>query len=181
MINLNLISLEQKRELKIKRIYIIIKKLIIIFLFFSVILAVLLIISRYILESKLTKIINENISSIEISQKTNQRIGAINKKVNQVETIQTNFKQWSTFLTHLSVITPPSIAYNFFNIYYQTASLEIKGTAKTRQALLDFETNLKSSSVLSNVDLPLHYLLAQTNNDFVIQANINLDQVANGY
>ena len=80
-------------------------------------------------------------------------------------------------LIHLSEITPDAISYSFFNIQYQLASIEIKGTAKTRQDLVDFETSLKESEMLSDVNLPLQNLLAQENNSFTIRANINLNKI----
>jgi Tfp pilus assembly protein PilN len=175
--SLNLIPREREKELLTKRIYIIIKKMIISFLFFSILLAIILLASRYLVEKELSEIADKNISSIESGRNTNNRILDINNKVDQIEKIQSGHHKWSTLLYHLSSITPENISYNFLNIQYQTSSLEIKGIAKTRNDLIEFEKKLKSSDIFTNVSLPINNLLAQTENSFTIKADINLEKI----
>lgn len=177
IINLNLLSPIQKKELKNKRIYIALKELIMLFLLFATIIAILLLVSRYVLEQQLTELISRNAINIKNTQEISQQIIDINEKIDNVYNIQNKFKKWSDFLADVSELTPDNIAYNFIKIYHQSGIIEIQGTAETRQDLLKFQKSLKESELFIEVNVPLSNLLAKENNVFNIQAEINLEQI----
>jgi Tfp pilus assembly protein PilN len=171
-INLNLLSPEQKKDLKIKRIYFTLKELVMLFLLFTAVIAAMLTISRYILEKRLTELVNKNAAHIQVGQEVNSQISALNKKINLVYQIQKQFQPWSVFLSRLTNITPPNIIYQNIKINYSTATLELQGVAKTRQDLIKLQQALDAADFLTEINLPLTDLLPKEKNLFHIQAKI---------
>ena len=177
MIVINLLSPSQKKELKIKRLYIAIKELVMLILLFTSIIAILLLSSKYILDNRLAKLIEKNAYAIQQNMEVVRKIKSINEKIKIVDKIQLNFKQWSEFLFSLNDSTPENISYEIIRINYEDATIELKGIAKTRNDLTKLEDNLKNSNVLENVNLPLQSLLPKENNKFSIIANINIGNI----
>src|SRR3989339_126000 len=169
MININLLSPTQKSELKTKRIYIAIKELVMLILLFTIIMAIMLLTSRYYLEIQLADLIEQNAVSINIGQQTSQKIKDINQKINSALDIQAKFKKWSMFMTELSNITPDNISYSFVKVYHQAGTLELQGTSATRQDLIRLQGALENSDLLTEVNVPINNLLAKEKNNFSIQ------------
>lgn len=177
MIDINLLSPEQKQEIRTKRIYTAIKEAIILALVFSAVISILLLISRYILEDQLADMTSRSSSRLQSSQEINNQIVSANNKIEDIAIIQKNFIKWSNFFYDFSRLTPDQISYKFIKIYYREASMEIEGTAKSRQALLNLKSSMEGSALFSSVDLPLSDILAKENNNFHIKAKINLNQL----
>jgi len=165
MIIINLLSPGQKKDLKIKRIYTAIKELVMLVLLFTLIIAILLLISKYVLDNQLAKLIEKN------------ALSSLNFKIEIVSRLQKDFKKWSDFLMAFSNITPPNISYNLIKIQYENASIELRGVAKNRDDLIKLKDNLNNFNLLLNVNLPLKNLLAKENNEFIITANLALDKI----
>lgn len=177
MITINLLSPSQKSELKIKRVYIAIKELIILILLFTLIIAILLLTSKYILDNSLARLIERNAYSIQENRDVVNKINIINSKIEIIGKIQKDFKKWSEFFVMFTNLTPNNIAYDSVKIKYDDASIEIRGVAKNRDDLTKLKDNLTNSEVFENINLPLKNLLAKENNDFIITAKINMDKV----
>lgn len=177
MITINLLSPSQKSELKIKRVYIAIKELIILILLFTLIIAILLLTSKYILDNSLARLIERNAYSIQENRDVVNKINIINSKIEIIGKIQKDFKKWSEFFVMFTNLTPNNISYDSVKIKYDDASIEIRGVAKNRDDLTKLKDNMTNSEVFENINLPLKNLLAKENNDFIITAKINMDKV----
>ncbi|OGY44676.1 MAG: hypothetical protein A3B89_04305 [Candidatus Buchananbacteria bacterium RIFCSPHIGHO2_02_FULL_40_13] len=177
MIIINLLSPGQKKDLKIKRIYTAIKELVMLVLLFTLIIAILLLISKYVLDNQLAKLIEKNALTIQENQAIINEISSLNFKIEIVSRLQKDFKKWSDFLMAFSNITPPNISYNLIKIQYENASIELRGVAKNRDDLIKLKDNLNNFNLLLNVNLPLKNLLAKENNEFIITANLALDKI----
>ncbi|NCN07543.1 PilN domain-containing protein [Candidatus Falkowbacteria bacterium] len=177
MITINLLSPSQKRELKIKRVYVAVKELIILVLLFTLIIAILLLISKYVLDNSLARLIERNAYSIAENREVINKINTLNSKIITVDKIQKDFKKWSNFFIIISEITPNNISYDLVKISYQDKSIEIKGVAKNRGDLTKLKDNLISSGLFEDINLPLKDLLAKDNNTFSITAKIILDKI----
>ncbi|MDO8668785.1 MAG: PilN domain-containing protein [Candidatus Buchananbacteria bacterium] len=172
MIIINLLSPNQKRELKIKRVYVAIKELVILILLFTLIIAIMLLISKYILDNSLAKLIERNAYVISENRDIVNRINMLNDKISTVSKIQTDFKRWSDFLVTLTNLTPDNISYNSIKIKYDDTSLELTGVAKTRNDLTKLKNSLTDSNIFETVNLPLKDLLSKENNNFTITAKM---------
>jgi len=177
MITINLLSPSQKKELKIKRIYVAVKELVILLLLFTSIIATMLLASKYILDNKMAKLIERNTQVIQANAEVVNKINSLNIKVEAIDKIQNNFKRWSYFLVTLTNATPPNISYELVRIQLDSASLELRGTAKSRDDLIKLKNNLNELKIIKDVNLPLKDLLPKENNQFTITANIILSEV----
>lgn len=177
MITINLLSPSQKRELKIKRVYVAIKELIILILLFTLITAILLLVSKYVLDNSLAKLIERNAYTIEANRDAINKINTLNSKVNTIEKIQTDFKKWSSFFITLSNLTPDNISYDLVKVDHENNTIEIRGVAKSRTELTELKDSLSNSEIFDDVNLPLKDLLAKDNNNFTITARIIPDKI----
>ena len=177
MITINLLSPEQKQELKIKRIYLAINEIVVLVLLFSSIVAILLVGSRYFLEQQLTELIIKNAASLELNQKISLEIEGANKKISGAFEIQKNFRKWSTIIPSLAKLASDKIVFNFVKIYRQEATIEMEGTAQTRDDLLAFKAQLENSTLFEQISLPTADLLSKEKNIFHIKAKIKTDQI----
>ena len=172
MININLISPEQKVYLKNRRLYIITKESVMLFCLFAGLIAIMLIASRYFLQEQLTTLMEKNSVGIHSNEVLNQQIISVNKRITDAYNIQKGFKKWTVVFNDLSELTPTGITYSQIKTYRQQLSIELQGQATTREDLLALQTNLKQSGIFDNIDLPLKYLINKGHNDFVIKATI---------
>jgi Tfp pilus assembly protein PilN len=177
MIIINLLSPKQKQEIKIKRICIIIRELVMLFLLFTSIIAIFLVASKYYLEQQLTDLIIKNASEIKISQEINRQITIINQKIDDLEKIQQDFHHWSSFFAEISALTPDDIYLQSSKINSQDSTFKLSGIAATRDSLINFKEKIENSPLFSKVNLPLVDLLAKTNNKFNIETEINLKNI----
>lgn len=173
MITINLLSTTQKQELKIKRIYVAIKEMVMLLLLFTSFSALLLVGSRYYLNRELSDLISRNAVFIQAGREINNQILIINKKINEADKIQKDFKKWSGFIAQISDLSGSEITYTALKIYRQDYVLELNGSAKNRQSLLDFKKRLEASGLFKEINLPISNLINKENNVFIITAKID--------
>ncbi len=176
-INLNLLSPEHKKELKIKRIYVTVKEMVMLILLFTCISAILLLVSRYFLEEQLAILMDKNATAIRVGEETNKKVAAFNEQIELVDKIQKKYQTWSVLLIKLAAVVPDQVVCNSIKIYPESSLIEIQGTATGRQDLIVFKERLENSDIFSEIDLPLTSLLAKENNNFSVKAKINLEQI----
>lgn len=174
-ININLLSPQQRQEIHLKRIYIAIKEMTMLFLLFSVIIAILLLASKYYLENQLADLIKRNATQIKQNQEINAAVIEINDKIKTVEKIQKDFTPWSQYIYQITSLTPDEIRFIHININKDNNIINIQGVSKTRDTLLEFKKRLEESNYFYSVELPLSDLLSKTENRFnlSITASVN--------
>ncbi len=172
MITLNLLSTEQKSQLRMKRTYLLCKEIVMVVLLFTTIAATLLLISRYVLEQQLTELMERNILTIHTSKVTDTKIARLNKRLAIITTMQKEFYPWSNIGDELIDITPVDISYTTMRIFPKDSTIELQGVARDRQALLTLKQSLEQSTFFAQVELPLTALIERENNAFTIKAII---------
>lgn len=177
MISLNLLSPDQKKDLKTKRIYMAIKELVMLALLFAALIGMLLVLAKYFLEEQLVNLIEKNAADIRNSQEINNQILAINKKLSTAKDIQDDFKKWSYLIKQVTELTPAGIYYNNYEIYHREKQLVLTGVAPNRQTLLSLQQALEASPLFASVQLPLSDLIEKENNNFTVKAAIAVDQI----
>lgn len=177
MITINLLSPNQKKELKIKRVYVAVKELVILLLLFTSIIAILLLASRYVLDNKMAQLIEKNTLVVQTNAAVVNKINLLNAKIDTIDKIQNNFKKWSNFLITITNLTPPNISYELIRIQFDSAALELRGVAKTRDDLTKLKDELNSLKLIKDINLPLKDLLPKDNNQFTITASININEL----
>jgi Tfp pilus assembly protein PilN len=175
---LNLISPKTKRELIIKQFYQIIKTFLIIVFLFSVLIAMLLLCAEFILQTNLIKTINERIFVLKNNhQNPNQKIKIINQGFGEINNIQKKFISWSKILIYFNQVIPQDIKiYSFKNIN-DSIEIQIIAIAKTREALLKFQENLKNYPAFSQVEFPFLNLISKKDINFQLKVKLDMEKI----
>lgn len=177
MININLITQEQKEILKNQRFYFSLKEAsILLFLFFLTI-SLILWISYYIMGGQLLDLKKINDLNSNGNEGINQRLENINNQVDNIINIQDNFTYNHLIIEKISSLRDSKITYDQIIVQNQQNILELYGTAENRESLLNFKRTLESQDWLDKIDLPLANLIEKENNQFKIKMEIIKDRL----
>ncbi len=152
--------------------YVTVKNVIILILCLTIFVAICLLLTKAALQNHFNTVVAQTTLTNQYASSFSQVVQKFNKKLVTVEKIYTNYTSWTKFFVQFSALVPTDTALSSIDINGQ--KLLLYGTAATRESLLQFETNLKKSPILSNVEIPLENLLKRTNIDFTIRADVNL-------
>lgn len=168
MITINLVPKEHKRRSEKKRIYVSIKEALLIILLFASFASILLILSKFYLENKLTELTERNSQGIAAVQVMNNRIKSLNSQINEAYSVQQGFSKLSTVIEAAEAAKGNDVTYYGIKALRQGSAVEISGIAKTRDGLLALQDRLNSVPFFSKVDLPLSSLISKQDNTFNI-------------
>ncbi len=174
MLTLNLVSSEQKKEIKLRHIFSLIKKINLTLIAITIVIAIILLSAKIILQLKFNQIVTQTTLVTKNNQGYNNQVREINNKLNFVATIQDDFVPWSNLLKNLAEMTPADINFYYLKINGEEQSIKIKGNAKLRDSLLNFKNSMENSPTLKNIDFPIKNILEKENIDFEINSKINL-------
>lgn len=177
MITLNLVSAEQKKEIKLKHIYGLIKKINLTLIIITIVIAVVLLTAKILLQSKFNEIVEQTTLVTRTNQGYNNNVREINNKLNYVAKIQDDFIPWSGLLTSLAETTPGDIKFYYFKIDAPAKTIKIKGKALRRGSLLNFKDKLANNPAFLEIDFPVKNILEKENIDFEINAKLNLSNI----
>lgn len=171
MIKLNLISPKQQHYLKIDYIYLNIEN----FLCFLVITAILIAIILIPISNSLT-VISEQINydkeqTLASNKVLTDKIIRLQKKIEVLNSIQTDSYDWPQLFIHLSKLVPQDVAILQFNSQLSSHQFTIQGFAKDRDNLLTFKDNLNQSDYFYNLESPLTDILKKDEITFEIKGN----------
>ncbi len=177
MLSLNLISDELKNEIKLRRLYLFIKKISLVLIAIAIFTATILLTAKIILQIKFNNTVNQMTLVTKNNQGYNNKVRDINGKINFVEKVQNDFVPWSNALKIISEITPSGINVNYLKINLGEQSVKIKGKAGLRENLLDFKQKMESSEIFKDIDFPIKNILEKENIDFEINSKINYERL----
>ena len=176
MITLNLISEELKKEIKLRHLYLFIKKINLALIVITIIIAIILLAAKTILQVNFNNIVEQTTLVTKNNQGYNNKIKEINSKIDFIEKIQNDFIPWSNLLEIIAKITPEDV-----NLYYlkinEDKSIKIKGKANLRDSLLNFKQKMEAATVFKDIDFPIKNILEKENIDFEINAKIIVDKI----
>jgi Tfp pilus assembly protein PilN len=158
-------------------VYGVISRSIAIIFVFAAIFSGLLAGSSYYLEARLDDILVQNATEINKVRELGQSIKQINGKIDAAANTQSEYRRWSPLLIKLSQLTPDEIYFEELRLYQQENLIEIKGVAKTRNDLINYQKNLDGSGLFKKTELPLEALISKENNSFNIKATPDLNQL----
>ena len=178
MISLNLIPPQEKKELALRQFYVVIKNLTILFLLFTIIVAIILLVAKIILQNNFNSVVGDNNLTTRYGRILNgQEIESFNQQLLIVTEIQNDYIKWSKFISQLSNLVPENVSLNSLEIKKDGTTINLTGLARYRDDLLKLQDSLKNFEVLSDINIPLESLLNRENIDFDIKAQINLDKI----
>lgn len=177
MLTLNLVSAEQKKEIKLRHVFGLIKKINLTLIAITITIAIVLLAAKIILQLKFNQIVEQTTLVTKNNQGYNNQVREINSKLNFVSRIQDDFIPWSSLLKNLANMTPADINFYYLKINAQEQSIKIKGKAKLRNSLLNFKSQMENSPAFKEIDFPIKNILEKENIDFEINAKLNLSNV----
>lgn len=174
MLTLNLVSEELKKEIKLRHLYLFIKKINLALIIITIIIAIILLAAKTILQIKFNDIVDQTTLVTKNNQGYNIKIRDINSRLDFVSKIQTDFIPWSNLLKTLADITSGDISLNYLKVNFAEQTIKIKGRAGLRENLLDFKQKMETTDTFKDIDFPIKNILEKENIDFEINAKINL-------
>lgn len=177
MLTLNLIAEELKKKIKLRRLYLLIKKINLSLIIITIVAAMALLAAETMLRLEFNNIIDQTTLITKNTQGHNNKIREINNKIDFVKKIQSNFVPWSDLLKTVAAIMPKDISLYYLKINLATQTIKIKGQAGQRESLLDFKQKMEAAAVFQNIDFPIKNILEKENIDFEINAELNLQNL----
>lgn len=174
MLTLNLISEELKKKIKLRHLYLFIKKINLTLIVITIVVAIILLIAKTILQVKFNDIVDQTTLVTKNNQGYNLKIRDINNRINFVEKVQNDFIPWSNLLKTVADITSNDIGLNYLKINLADQTIKIKGKAGLRDSLLDFKQKMEAATIFKEIDFPIKNILEKENINFEINAKINL-------
>jgi len=174
MLTLNLISEQQKKEIKLRHVYGFIKKVNLSLIIITIAVAIILLVAKTILQLKFNDVVEQTTLVTKTNLGYNNKVREINDKLNFVSKVQGNFIPWSNMLKSLADITGQDINLYYLKADAQNKTIQIKGKAKFRDGLLNFKDKLAALPEFSEINFPVQNILEKENIDFEINAKINL-------
>lgn len=177
MIKLNLISQESKDEIKLKHVYGLIKRVVLMLFILLATSTSFLLFAEFILRSNFNRIVEETTLITKNAQGYNQKAREINAKIASVSQIQSDYVFWSYLLEEILKTTPSSVSFHSFSLDKNSKSIQLSGNAKTREGLLAFEQNLKNNKIFQGIDFPIKNILQKNDINFEINFNFDMNEL----
>lgn len=180
MITLNLIPTQKKNDLRLANFYIVVKNLIISILIIITTVAIVLLVSKIILQNMFNEIVAQSTLTTRYGNIFSGEIKIFNERLNGVKKIQGEYISWSKFISDFAKLVPTDIIVS--NLVLSISEKDgnkiiISGLAKDREKLLNFKDNLEDSSLFDNVNVPLENLLKKEEINFSLKADINKQEI----
>lgn len=177
MLTLNLISSGQKKEIKLRHLYGFVKTVNLILIIITITIAIVLLVAKIILQSKFNEVVSQTTLVTKTNQGYNNNVREINKELNFIEIIQTEFIPWSILIKDLAAITPGDISFYYIKLDSLEQTIKIKGRAGLRSSLLNFKEKMETTAYFKEIDFPIKNILEKENIDFEINAKLNLSNL----
>lgn len=177
MIDINLLSKEQKKDILLIRLYSTTKKSAMIIFVFAAACFMLLSAAKLYLGRQMTA--TQGNASLAQNQNRNlsSQVKRTNEEINAYLSILEISPRWSDLLNDLSDGFGGAIIPRRIKMNGPQGIMELSGIAKTREDLAEFQSKLRQSGWYADVKLPLEMLAAKENIAFNLQASINLEKI----
>jgi len=106
---------------------------------------------------------------------SNKKIHDVNEAVQQAYELQKRHTIWTPLLAEVSNALPSGIVLSHLTLNTSNNSIGFIGTAKTRDDLLRFETDIEELPFIGELIIPLNQLAEKENISFSLSAELVLD------
>ena len=167
LITLNLLSAEQQRKTRQKKIDRLLKRFVAALMATTILIAVTFVLAKEILQTNLSQTMETYYKS---NHAFNIQINQTNSLLKFVQGIKTDNRNWSELLIDLANRAPDDLKISALEIDGGKKTIALRGLSLTRDSLLSFKENLNQSPFLTGVNLPVQSLAQKENIIFVINA-----------
>lgn len=181
MIILDLLPKKEKKLLNTRKSYAISKRIAFISLVIIGSMAIILVVSKYIIQSDLKNITEQKNTIIENNKGLNSEIQNYNNELKKLSEIQRTSKNFSEIIIQINELIPSGITLNYLGIDQideNTLDIKIKGISDTRDTLVKFKDSLNSKDLFKKIELPLSSLLKQGDIEFDITTKLYLEKMS---
>lgn len=173
MLTLNLVSSEQKKEIKLRHLYDFIKVTSLTLIIITIAVVIILLVAEMIVQSKFNEIPGQTTLVTKTNQSYNNKVQEINNKLDFIGKIQDEFIPWSNLIKNLAAIAPADINFYYVKLDSSEQTIKIKGRAGLRNSLLDFKEKMEATGYFKEIGFPIKNILEKENIDFEINAKLN--------
>lgn len=170
MTDLNLLDPQLQQKLDQERLLIMLRDYTTLILAVVATIGIFFVLSRAVLTSNF----HDTVERMNIVNNRNQpvlrAIREVNTSLNSLDTIQEEYRPWSSWLEQFAAIVAAGNIIKSLSIEEATHAVRIEGTSETRDDLLRLKERLESSGLVEKVDFPLSNLLLRANIDFGLSA-----------
>ena len=184
MISLNLNPPQQKKEVRLRRCYYLLKNNFGLLSIVLVICAIVLLAAKNSLQLSFSDIVAESSLINQQIRGANQQIVAINDQLNDISRAQKQFIPWSNIIVDMVKNLPDNVQINFFIIQPATEdktgsnyNLTLRGLAKTHDDYLAIKDKLTSTGLFNTVNAPINQLTSKEDIDFEIKAALDINKI----
>ncbi len=174
MLTLNLVSEEIKKEIRKRKIFSLFRGVLFFLTILTITITASIIYAKLVIELKMENI-DKYINTVnQNSAVFNQKISKINSLIDFTQGVQAEFVPWSCLIKQL-MDNDQGITFSAVNINKKTATLVIRGSAKTRDGLLAYSDKVENMDYFSDVKLPENILGIKENISFELTAKLVTD------
>lgn len=172
--HLNLISEESRREIKLRHISEILKRINFNVLIAAIFLAALFYSSNLIFQSYYKKLTRQSSLIVRDSQIGNSQAKEMSDRLDYIDNLQKEFTAWSFVIEDISKRTNDEIVFYSISFNKKEKQAILRGLAKSRGGLIALKDALGASETFTNINFPIKNILEQSNINFEIKASLNL-------
>lgn len=176
MITLNLISEQKKKEIKIKHLHQLLKKIDLVVIIFVCLIAIMILVAKIMLQNTFNTTIDQTTLITKNTQGSASKVRDINNKMASVDQVQTDFIVWTKLLDQLATSTPEGIIYTSIKAGTDK-NIKVTGIAKTRDSLIALKDSFEKITMFDKFDFPLSNMLQKENIHFEIATKIKIDSL----
>jgi hypothetical protein len=177
MLKLNLVSKELKKEIKLRLIYEMLKKISGVLIVVTILCAVIILVAKIILQNNFNKVVEETTLLTKNSQQKNIKVREINSKISYINNMQDDFIPWSFLFEELSLFSEEGVKISSLKINKENKIINLRGVAEERDDLIKLKEGFESSDMFLEVESPIKNILEKTNIDFEINAIVDVIKI----
>lgn len=174
MITLNLISEQKKKEIKIKHLHQLLKKIDLVVIIFVCLIAIMILVAKIMLQNTFNTTISQTTLITKNTQGSTLKVRDINNKITSMEQVQTDFIVWTRLLDQLATSTPDGIVITSIKAG-SDKNIRMTGVARTRDSLIALKNSFEKIAMFDKFDLPLSNMLQKENINFEIITKLKID------
>lgn len=167
---LNLLSPEKRQHLKNIVLFQFIRGILEVLLIIACAAGIILLGARTILENYFSDLTSTIVFIQSQHVKTNREVRDINAIINNLDSIQKDFKPITFLIPDIAVAVPTGVVLNTLQINPENKTITLSGEANTRDNLLRMEENIKKIGWIQSTDLPLSQLTKKDKIPFALSA-----------
>lgn len=174
MLNLNILPQKFKKEIKLSRIYKVIKNIILLLVFLTMITATIFLLGDLALQVYLSEDSAISILSSSSYKELDDQVKIVEEKMDYITNMQGDFISWSKLIEDIMVRTNDDIVFSKITVDKEDHQLVLVGYAKTRKNFLDLKKQFKNSPSYLDIDFPIQNILEKNDINFNMTITVDL-------